>query len=261
LHLPYCFGLLAFSLSGDNRLETLRYYRPGAAEYSDDGWTLSGAFGSRLRGINGEMDQLSAVMKRLVDDPASRRTYSAIIKAEDNLTPSREYPCAAGVQLFLRNDRLTMLTVMRAQQAFTVLPYDAFLFMSMQLLLATQLGVRVGDYIHFSGTFHVYESEQSAIMQTLNSDLKHATLPSPPQGAGPSSEFIRQLINLESRLRELANNEDRQGLIEVASTDDGRSLLDVARRVLCDFALRKIGLVDEALAISSMLPPDIRALL
>jgi thymidylate synthase len=261
LHLPYCFGLLAFSLSGDNRLETLRYYRPGAAEYSDDGWTLSGAFGSRLRGMNGEMDQLSAVMKRLADDPASRRTYSAIIKAEDNLTPSREYPCAAGVQLFLRNDRLTMLTVMRAQQAFTVLPYDAFLFMSMQLLLATQLGVRVGDYIHFSGTFHVYESEQSAIMQTLNSDLKHATLPSPPQGAGPSSEFIGQLINLESRLRELANNEDRQGLIEVASTDDGRSLLDVARRVLCDFALRKIGSVDEALAISSMLPSDIRALL
>lgn len=66
---------------------------------------------------------------------------------------------------------------------------------------------------------------------------------------------------MESRLRELANNEDRQGLIEVASTDDGRSLLDVARRVLCDFALRKIGLVDEALAISSILPSDIRALL
>src|SRR5271157_3501223 len=147
LHLPYCFGLLAFSLSGSNRLDTLHYYRPGATEYSDDGWTLSGAFGSRLRGLNGEMDQLAAVIKRLVNDPASRRTYSAIIKAEDNLIPSREYPCAAGVQLFLRNGRLTMLTVMRAQQAFTVLPYDAFLFMAMQLVLAAQLGVDVGTYM------------------------------------------------------------------------------------------------------------------
>ncbi len=261
LHLPYCFGLLAFSLSGDNRLETLRYYRPGAAEYSDDGWTLSGAFGSRLRGVNGEMDQLSAVIKRLADDPASRRTYAAIIKAEDNLTPSREYPCAAGIQLFLRNDRLTMLIVMRAQQAFTVLPYDAFLFMSIQLLLAAQLGVRVGDYLHFSGTFHVYESEESAIIQTLSSELKYATLPSPPQGVGPSSEFIQQLIDLESRLRGLAANENRRGLIELASTDDGSNLLKVARQVLCDFALRKIGLVDEAAAISSRLPSDIQALL
>ena len=261
LHLPYCFGLLAFSMSGDNRLDTLRYYRPGATEYSDDGWTLSGAFGSRLRGVNGEMDQMAAVLTRLARDPASRRTYSTIIRAEDNLIPSREYPCAAGVQLFLRDDRLTMLTVMRAQQAFTVLPYDAFLFMTIQLVLASQLGVQVGDYIHFSGTFHVYESEEPDILQTVNSDLKHAALPLPPLGADASSEFVRQLIRLESRLREHVGNEDRQGLIDTASAEGEGNLLDVARRVLSDFALRKVGLLDEALTVSAKLPPDIRALM
>lgn len=261
LHLPYCFGLLAFSLSGSNLLDTLRYYRPGATEYSDDGWTLSGAFGSRLRGLNGEMDQVAAVIGRLADDPASRRTYAAIIRSEDNLTPSREYPCAAGLQLFLRNGRLAMLTVMRAQQAFTVLPYDAFLFMAMQLVLAAQLGVPAGEYMHFSGTFHVYEADEDAIVETLNSELKHATLPLPPQGAGPSSEFVGKLINLESHLRELATSGDRLGLIEAVHAEDGGDLLNIARRVLGNFALRKIGLLDEAQGIRVELPPDIRALL
>jgi hypothetical protein len=242
-------------------LDALRYYRPGAADYSDDGWTLSGAFGSRLRGVNGEMDQLAAVMKRLADDPTSRRTYSTIIQAEDNLIASREYPCAAGVQLFLRNGRLTMLTVMRAQQAFTVLPYDAFLFMAMQLVLAAQLDVPVGDYIHFSGTFHVYEAEESAITQTINSELKHATLPLPPRGAIPGREFVSRLISLESNLRELAENMDHKGLIKAAFTQGGGDLLDIVRRVLGDFALRKIGLLDQAFELRDRLPPDIRSLL
>src|SRR6266480_2141150 len=70
LHLPYCFGLLAFTLSGSNELKTLSYYRPGAAEFSDDGWTLSGAFGYRLRGLGGGADQLAALLKRLSADPA-----------------------------------------------------------------------------------------------------------------------------------------------------------------------------------------------
>jgi thymidylate synthase len=261
LHLPYCFGLLAFSLSGGNRLDTLRYYRPGATEYSDDGWTLSGAFGSRLRGLNGEMDQLAAVIRRLAADPTSRRTYSAIIRAEDNLIPSREYPCAAGVQLFLRNGRLTMLTVMRAQQAFTVLPYDAFLFMAMQIVLAAQLGVPAGEYIHFSGTFHVYEAEEDAIVETLSSELKHAALPFPPQGAGPSSEFVNEFISLESHLRELVDNGNRLGLVETVHAEDGGDLLVIARRVLGYFALMKIGLPNEAVEISLELPTDIRGLL
>ena len=261
LHLPYCFGLLAFSLSGSNRLETLHYYRPGATEYSDDGWTLSGAFGSRLRGSDGAMDQLAAVIGRLAEDPASRRTYSAIIKSEDNLIPSREYPCAAGIQLFLRKGRLAMLTVMRAQQAFTVLPYDAFLFMAMQLVLAAQLGVPVGEYMHFSGTFHVYEAEEDAIIETLNSELKHAVLPLPPQGAGPGSEFVGKLVSLESRLRELASSGDRRALIEAVYSEDGGDLLTVVRRVLGHFALRKVGLANDAQQICVELPPDIRALL
>lgn len=260
LHLPYCFGLLAFTLSGSNRLDVLHYYRPGAADYSDDGWTLSGAFGSRIRGIDGQVDQLAAVLRRLSADPTSRRTYSAIIRAEDNLIPSREYPCAAGIQLFLRDDRLMMLAVMRAQQAFTVLPYDAFLFMAMQLILAAHLGVYAGTYMHFSGTFHVYDAEESAVVETLSSGVKSAKLPSPPSGASASARFVKEFIALEGRLRKCAEAGDRQGVMRYLNTEGEGKLFNVAKAVLGSFALTKIGLLDDALEVTRQLPSDIRSL-
>jgi thymidylate synthase len=260
LHLPYCFGLLAFALSGRNDLSSLRYYRPGATEFSDDGWTLSGAFGARLRGLEGEADQLAAILVRLSADPASRRTYAAILKPEDNLRVSREYPCAAGIQLFLRNDRLTMLTVMRAQQAFTILPYDAFLFMSMQLLLSARLGVSAGPYMHFAGTFHVYESEETAIRQTLDSGVNRAVLPLPPSGPIAAAKLIYDLVALEVRLRGFAQVGDTVSLGNVANESSEDELLDVARRVLASFALRKLGLHDECAEVLAGLPTDLRGL-
>jgi hypothetical protein len=260
LHLPYCFGLLAFALSGRNDLNSLRYYRPGAAEFSDDGWTLSGAFGARLRGLGGEADQLAAILTRLSTDPASRRTYAAIIAPIDNLRISREYPCAAGIQLFLRNDRLSMLTVMRAQQAFTVLPYDAFLFMSMQLLLSARLGVTAGSYMHFAGTFHVYESEETAIRQTLDSGVSCATLPLPPSDPVEAAKLVDDLIALELRLRGFGQVGDAGTLENLATESSGDGLLDVARRVLGSFAMQKLGLRDECTEVLAGLPEDLRAL-
>jgi thymidylate synthase len=114
---------------------------------------LNGAFGHRLYGPDHTRDQLAAVLQRIARDPAHRRTYATILREEDNFLQSREYPCAAGVQLFLRNGCLTWLTVMRAQQALTVLPYDAFLFMQLHQISASQLGTELAGNPgqHFCG--------------------------------------------------------------------------------------------------------------
>lgn len=157
VNLSYCFGLLAWSLDGRNDVDTPAYYRRGAHEYSDDQHTLSGAFGHRLLTSRG--NQLEEVVGRIERDPAHRRAFALVLQPEDNFRQSREYPCAVGVHLFLRDGALTWITVMRAQQALTVLPYDAFLFMGMQQYAASLLNVPSGPYIHQSGTFHFYENE------------------------------------------------------------------------------------------------------
>jgi hypothetical protein len=149
---------------------------------------------------------------------------------------------------------------MRAQQAFTVLPYDAFLFMAIQALLAAQLNVDVGDYFHFSGTFHVYEKEESAIRETLEYGVRSAVIPRPPAGAAGVAAFIEDLIALEATIRGLALVGDRSALVREAQRTREGELLSLAGKILSSFALSKLGDAEGASSAILGVPSDIRDL-
>lgn len=253
IHIPYCFGLLAWSLAGRNDVDTLAYYRRGAYEYSDDQHTLSGAFGHRLYGTQHARDQLAAILQRIERDPTHRRTYAPIIKEEDNFLQSREYPCAAGVQLFLRSGCLTWLTVMRAQQALTVLPYDAFLFMQLHQISASQLGVECGPYIHQAGTFHIYENERHVAEQLVHSPVTPIQLPSWPKGADLVANAAHELIRVEQSLRQAALSGDIDEIDRLAAQRSEFAIVEVAQVILTTFAYRKCG--EENHASSDLVDP------
>ncbi|GEB49242.1 thymidylate synthase [Streptomyces cacaoi] len=239
INLSYCFGLLAWSLAGRNDVETPAFYRRGAYEYSDDEHTLSGAFGHRLVTHNG--NQLEEVIGRIERDPAHRRAFALVLEPEDNFRQSREYPCAVGVHLFLRDGRLTWLTVMRAQQALTVMPYDAFLFMGMQQYAASQLNVPSGPYIHQAGTFHFYENEAPLAQKIVDAPPAAAALPSFPHDAEGGRRVAAELIDYERRLREAAQAGDVAAVDEIAGRPAETDFADVARACLATHAYRKLG--------------------
>jgi thymidylate synthase len=240
INLPYCFGLLAWTLDGRNEVSDLSYYRSGAAEFSDDGRTLSGAFGHRLFGTHHTADQLRAILGRLRADPAHRRTYASILRSQDNFIASREYPCAAGLQLFLRDGALHLLAVMRAQQALTVLPYDAFLFMCVQNFLAGELEVSRGNYHHFSGTYHAYESEMTVVAETVSNGVGSARVPAIPPGKATSARD--RLVALEGTLRSAAASQDVTTLDRLADAPDQLEFVEIARAILCTYAYRKLSI-------------------
>ena len=260
LHLPYCFALLAWTLAGRDDVAALRYYRPGAAEFSDDGQTLSGAFGNRLFGEGRTRDQLASVIARIRTDPASRRTWASILAADDNFVDSREYPCAAGVQLFLRDGALHFLTVMRAQQALTVLPYDAFLFMSLQAFATAALGANLGQYVHFAGTFHIYEAETAAVNAVVTGPVHDAELPQFPSGAANARRCADRLTALEVALRAAAQAGDRGTLDRIAATPEQDPFTDCARATLCNFAYTIVG-ADPTVEPAHPVPPALRQLI
>lgn len=241
VNLPYCFGLLAWSLDGRNDVDTPAYYRRGAHEYSDDQHTLSGAFGHRLLTSAAGGDQLGAVIDRIRRDPAHRRTFGLVLDPSDNFRQSREYPCAVGVQLFLRDDQLTWLTVMRAQQALTVLPYDAFLFMLMHQWAAALLGVPCGPYIHQSGTFHFYDNEIPLAQAVVNGPVTSGSLPALPGSPQDAQVAVRELIEVERALREAVAAKDTAAVDRIAATKADNDFPDVARACLATFAYRKLG--------------------
>jgi thymidylate synthase len=239
IHVPYVLGLLAWTLDGRNDLESLEYYRASARDFSDDGCTMCGSFGARLFGLAHNNDQMRAIINRLSDDPTSRRTFAAIIQPADNIEETLEYPCAAGVQLFLRDGRLHWLTVMRAQQALTVLPYDLALFSMMHHFFASALQVPTGSYHHFSGTFHIYENELEIARQVaaISEPLEFPAIES-----GQAEAIAIDLIEVEAQVREAAYTGDRAKLCKLRDRTREYSFSDAARGVFVDFAEAKLAM-------------------
>jgi hypothetical protein len=172
---------------------------------------LSGAFGKRLFQYRNEIDQIAAIVKRLRIDHTSRRTFAAICDGEDNVRTSREYPCCIGLQYFLRQGRLHSITYMRAQHALLILPYDAFLFMVLQCIVAARLGVTVGTYRHISGTFHIYETERQFADRVLTDPLRSIEIDHPD---GSDTE-LADIVQFEESARSSGRARDTRSLLRM----------------------------------------------
>lgn len=255
---PYCVGLLLWSLAGSNSLGWLSFYNPLARQYSDDDATLCGAFGKRLFAYEDKINQIDAVCARLLKDPNSRRTVAVICTPEDNVRASREYPCCVGVQYFLRNGFLHAVTHMRAQSALIVLPYDAFLFMALQCVIAARLGATAGIYKHIAGTFHIYEDERQQAERVLDNGARPVSI----GDISASESDWRQLFEFEEQLRTATSVET---LNKITTGLDTRSLrsnsfIDQAKIILQLNALSKLNIRDRITELLGTLRPPLRDL-
>jgi thymidylate synthase len=257
LRLEYLFGLFLWSLAGSNEVEWLTYYHPMAMAFSDDEKYLCGAFGKRLFDYKNSVNQIDAICERLLKDPSSRRTFGAICVPEDNITQSREYPCCIGVQYFLRDGVLHALTHMRAQSAFGVLPYDAFLFMALQCLLAKRLGAEPGVYRHHAGTFHLYESERELARQVADSQCVAVRV-----GSFDAEEAaLKDIFAFEYELRRATITGDRLVVSSLASGKyNCETFWGQTKVVLLLHALRRLDMPAEAHALNAAIPPGLKAL-
>ncbi len=222
LRLPYCIGSLLWTLAGSNDLAYLQSYHADARNFSDDGISLSGAFGKRLFRYDERIDQIEAIIERLRDDPASRRTFAAICDPHDNVRRSREYPCCIGTQYFLRNGELQSITYMRAQHAMLILPYDAFLFMMIHCLVAARLGVRAGRYHHICGTFHIYESEREFAQRIVEEPLRPIQV---DRASGTPAE-LQDILSFERMVRDAGLAADSRALDQMLDVVHGEPAFD-----------------------------------
>lgn len=144
----------AWILSGDNRLSVLRKYAPSYGNYSDDGATLSGAYGPPL------LDQLPYVWRSLMDDPVSRQAVTTIWRPRP--AKSVDVPCTIAVQWMIRNDRLHCFDMMRSSDAWLGWPYDIFTFSMVSAFLALRLrpwfkNIELGNIYLTAASQHLYE--------------------------------------------------------------------------------------------------------
>lgn len=126
-------------------------------EYSDDGFTIHGAYGARWRHwFHG--DQLDGIVMHLANNRASRRAVLQMWDARDDLNRSgRDVPCNTQAYFEIVDDKLDMTVCNRSNDlVWGAYGANAVHFSMLQEYLAFRVGAGVGIYRQFSNNAHVY---------------------------------------------------------------------------------------------------------
>ena len=178
--LAYACGELAWYASADDSLNFMQYYAPQYERFSDNGKTLHGAYGPRIFAptpYNAAEDWTLSPWDRCVrllrKDPDSRQAVIPIYQSDRDLPTengtaiSKDVPCTLSLQFLLRDEKLWLVVNMRSQDFWLGVPYDFFCFTALQELMACELGVGLGHYVHLVGSLHAYEPNWRGIERVL----------------------------------------------------------------------------------------------
>lgn len=130
-------------LTGDNTLAGIAPWLPKMKDFSDDGVTLAGAYGPRIR------SQLDYVVAKLLQDQDTRQATLSIWTP--NPEPSKDYPCTVAMDFKIRTTygkrRLNMHVFMRSSDVWLGIPYDVFSFSMVAHLVCCRLNTALGQQI------------------------------------------------------------------------------------------------------------------
>lgn len=157
--IPFAIGEWLWHMEGRDDLEMIQYYAPSYDKYSDDGKTLNGAYGPRIK------KSLLKIVEILRNDPDSRRAVVPIYGKEDAGLNSKDIPCTIGFQFLIRNNKLDMIVNMRSNDIFLGFPYDTFNFTMWQEYVACKLNIEIGTYTHIANSLHFYEKDREKIVK------------------------------------------------------------------------------------------------
>jgi thymidylate synthase len=167
------FALAEFAsmVNGSNRLRPFQFFLSSYHKYSDDGETLHGAYGFRLRHYFGR-DQLEDAIRLLADEPTTRRAVLTIWAPDDLVTNSKDLPCHTTIYLKIRHTALDLTALNRSNDVYFGVPYDILVFYLLQLYISERLGCEVGTQRHFVDSFHLYEINFKNVESILSANNK-----------------------------------------------------------------------------------------
>lgn len=160
----YAIGELAWYMAGSNRVQDIGRFAQKWAAISDDGITNNSSYGHKIQAFYG-FDQWEYVKGLLTKDPNSRQAIIHIKNA--SCTPTKDVPCTVYLQFLLRDGKLNLSVHMRSNDIWMGVPYDMFSFCFLQMKMAMELGVEIGEYTHYAGSLHIYARDYEAATNNM----------------------------------------------------------------------------------------------
>ena len=173
-------------VAGRNDVAWITEFSSNIANYSDDGVSFHGGYGTRWRawfddiadhGSYGGIDQLSIIAEILQDNPDDRRVVLQMWSVEDDLgRDGKDFPCNL-IATFRINPygKLDMTVFNRSNDMiWGAYGANAVHFSVLQEVMAAWVGVPVGSYWQVSTNFHSYhntlEKHGSARLHIVHND-------------------------------------------------------------------------------------------
>ena len=226
--LAYFVAETLWYLNADDSTEWISYYAPFWSNISDNNKTANSAYGARIfkthpRIGNGNIVQWDYVKEELRKDPDSRRAVIHIRTPSDSIIESKDVPCTLSLQFFIRENKLHLHVSMRSSDIILGLAYDVPAFTTIQEILANELGVELGEYVHTSNSLHCYERDFEMLDAIANTRVFKSFDEMP---AYPIVFPVGELIELENKIRKMSAGEIRDYLPVVVKSkfSDTRSL-------------------------------------
>ncbi|WCP13305.1 Thymidylate synthase [Sphingobium sp. AntQ-1] len=235
-------GELLWYLSGSDEAAFVSPYIPFYGRKGKPS-IVNGAYGPRIRTRHG-FDQLEKVIEIMRRKDGSRRAVIQLYDAADLLT-DLDIPCTLGLQFHRRGSLLHMTAMMRSNDAYLGLPHDVFCFTMIQELVATELGLDLGEYTHMVGSMHLYESDRGKAEQYISEGYQRAA-EMPPMPRSEPFAMIGELLAFERKARvneeadpdaELGQNywADLARLLQINFARDDNEIMDISARMRNNF--------------------------
>lgn len=198
--LPAQIAETMWVLAGRNDVDWLERYLPRARDFSDDGKTWRGGYGSRLRRWGEQhpdkiypFDQLNYVVDLLKENPLERRAVMAIYDPATDSQPGKDIPCNNWVHFLNRNGELDMHVAIRSNDLIWGWSgINAFEWSAIQEIVAGILGINVG-MLHFSiSSLHIYDRHWERARKIAESHVPESFHQNRFNG-----EFARSVLELD----------------------------------------------------------------
>ena len=175
ISLKYLVGEWLWYERGSNSLDEISYYSQFWRKISDDGKTVSSAYGHRLFGYQLQfgVNQWKYAKKQLEADINTRQAILLIASPFDMVKKTRDFPCTVSLQFLIRNNKLHLVCNMRSNDLILGFTYDAASFTLFQEKMLVELqsdypDLRMGCYYHFAASLHVYQRHYPMLQKVVS---------------------------------------------------------------------------------------------
>ena len=102
--------------------------------------------------------QLKEAIYLLKRNPRTRQACISIFDGKEYDRYTHDTPCTYAVQFTIIGQSLNMCVTMRSNDLWYGFCNDQYCFSKLQLLVADELGLLVGEYFHFAHNLHLYNN-------------------------------------------------------------------------------------------------------